>query len=202
MSADFQSMLIRTGMLSKCVKTSHIATSSRLAPDNYKRNVWSHEPVKSANCEKMGIVAHKSFASNFLTLRQPSVSSKSGYRESTEVSCEPAALIFSSVRAQCILTNSSCISLQWKADWKKNLFPESRSNVDTIGGICREISLSLIAVSRKRRSSTKTSPSPTFSFFHPGISAINQGWCITAGSGAANTQSQSMTLWFSLVNKM
>lgn len=88
--------------------------------------------------------------SKSLILCTPSVSFSSGYKESTAFSWEFAALRFFSVRAQCNLTNFSWMPLKWKADWKNSLLPECRSNFDTVAGNCRDISLSLIAFSRKR----------------------------------------------------
>ena len=124
----------------------------------------------------------------------PRIPSNSGYKPSTVSSCNFAARIFSFVHGQCILTKLSWMPLKWKADWKNNLRPESHKSVDTLGGKFCESSFALITFSRNRRSSAKVSPSITPSLFHPGISAMNQGWCIMAGSGARDIQSQSITL--------
>ena len=137
---------------------------------------------------------YRIYSPNFpLILCTPSTSLHSGYKESTASSCEVAALMLSSVRVQCISINLSWMPLMRKADWKKSPLPESpvvltryRATVvmflwpwlHSQGNTGRRQSFLL----RQARYSS--------------IPAMNQGWWITAGSGANDIQSQSVTLEF------
>lgn len=49
----------------------------------------------------------------------------------TVSNCDLAVFRFSSVHAQCNLTNFSLIPLKWNDDWKNNLSVESDRRSDT-----------------------------------------------------------------------